>query len=332
MTGVERVGPETTITSLLEELSREQLLLRSDLAIPPVGLLPCLLSAQGRGDVRPSPLIRAVKDSEFQIAQRPMRPYRGVLTLCLLDPLHGEPTTMATSIQIRDNERSMSFRLGDVIAVRCKKGLYIHYGIYLGEGRVIHFDAQPSSQSAGVIQIVTLGDFLGDLPSTCLYPVDNNSPYSAEEIVERAVSRLGERNYCAFTNNCEHFVNWCLYGSPISSQVARVARMALKQGARLSAKVASQAAVKAGSKLAFSTVARTALNPWLVAADLASLATEHGLDLAGCSPQSSRMGAAAAGSTTAVALGALLGGPIGAALGLGTFVVGEMIVAATVKA
>jgi hypothetical protein len=47
------------------------------------------------------------------------------------------------------------------------------------------------------------------------------SPFSAEEIVLRARSRIGENDYRLLTNNCEHFCNWCLDGISHSAQVER---------------------------------------------------------------------------------------------------------------
>ena len=43
--------------------------------------------------------------------------------------------------------------------------------------------------------------------------------YTAEEAFERARTRLGERQWRLFTNNCEHLVNWALTGVARSSQV-----------------------------------------------------------------------------------------------------------------
>jgi hypothetical protein len=43
--------------------------------------------------------------------------------------------------------------------------------------------------------------------------------YNDEESVERAHSRLGEDWYNVLTNNCEHFVNWCINGLHNSEQV-----------------------------------------------------------------------------------------------------------------
>ena len=47
-------------------------------------------------------------------------------------------------------------------------------------------------------------------PQETLYPVD--------EAIDRARTRLGERRWALFTNNCEHFVNWALTGKSQSSQ------------------------------------------------------------------------------------------------------------------
>ena len=35
--------------------------------------------------------------------------------------------------------------------------------------------------------------------------------FEATIVIERARSRLGEKRYRLFSNNCEHFVEWCLH-------------------------------------------------------------------------------------------------------------------------
>jgi hypothetical protein len=53
-------------------------------------------------------------------------------------------------------------------------------------------------------------------------------------VVERARSRLGERNYRILTNNCEHFCTWALRGESRSLQIdvlhaaARIACRAIR--------------------------------------------------------------------------------------------------------
>ena len=45
------------------------------------------------------------------------------------------------------------------------------------------------------------------------------STYHADQVVERARSRLGEDRYHLLDNNCEHLVEWCLHGVARSFQV-----------------------------------------------------------------------------------------------------------------
>ena len=43
--------------------------------------------------------------------------------------------------------------------------------------------------------------------------------FAGPAAVERARERLGEDRYSLWSNNCEHFVEWCLSGTPRSAQV-----------------------------------------------------------------------------------------------------------------
>jgi hypothetical protein len=52
------------------------------------------------------------------------------------------------------------------------------------------------------------------------------SNFDAQEVIERARSRVGEDGYRLLTNNCEHFCEWCLRGEHRSYQVdALLARL-----------------------------------------------------------------------------------------------------------
>lgn len=93
---------------------------------------------------------------------------------------------------------------------------YRHHGIYLGDGLVIHY-AGRRRHPHGLIETIPLHDFVGRrhvhvgrAPSESLH---------GEVIVRRARSRLGERQYDIFKNNCEHFCNWCQVGQSRSTQV-----------------------------------------------------------------------------------------------------------------
>lgn len=49
--------------------------------------------------------------------------------------------------------------------------------------------------------------------------------YSAQETVERARSRIGERGYNLLLNNCEHFAVWCKTGVEKSEQVDEIIKL-----------------------------------------------------------------------------------------------------------
>ena len=45
------------------------------------------------------------------------------------------------------------------------------------------------------------------------------TPFSPQETIERARSKLGEQGYDLLLNNCEHFAFWCKTGVAKSSQI-----------------------------------------------------------------------------------------------------------------
>jgi len=96
---------------------------------------------------------------------------------------------------------------------------YTHHGIYIGSGKVVHYAGLSRYWRSGPVEEVTLSDFVAGHP---VWIVDHaESTYSAHEIVGRARSRVGERDYRLLTNNCEHFCNWCVSGFSRSAQIGR---------------------------------------------------------------------------------------------------------------
>ena len=92
---------------------------------------------------------------------------------------------------------------------------YRHYGIYAGQGRVIHY-AGRFRYPNGCIEETLLAEFIGKRPvHVCTAP----DSVRAENILRRARSRLGECRYDLLSNNCEHFCNWCQLGEARSQQV-----------------------------------------------------------------------------------------------------------------
>ena len=96
---------------------------------------------------------------------------------------------------------------------------YTHHGIYVGQGRVVHYSGLSGFWHCGPVEEVPVSRFAVGRP---VQIVDRGRPfYSPVEIVRRARSRLGENHYRLLTNNCEHFCNWCVCGVSHSAQAER---------------------------------------------------------------------------------------------------------------
>lgn len=94
---------------------------------------------------------------------------------------------------------------------------YVHHGIYLGDGKVAHYSGLSASLQAGPIEVTDL-DHFGNGSSVWVH--QEQSAFSSDEIIVRALSRVGESQYKILSNNCEHFCNWCITGTSYSAQVA----------------------------------------------------------------------------------------------------------------
>ncbi|MGQ8820131.1 lecithin retinol acyltransferase family protein [Bibersteinia trehalosi] len=115
------------------------------------------------------------------------------------------------------------FKRGDHLKSRRYGIAYAHHGIYLGEGKVIHYSgsAEDFDLKTAKVEITTLYAFAdGKIDDIIVLP-HKNFCYSVEERIKRAKGRLGERKYNLATNNCEHFVMWCFDGEPRSYQAKR---------------------------------------------------------------------------------------------------------------
>jgi len=119
---------------------------------------------------------------------------------------------------------------GDVICVERFGSLYRHYGIYVGNRKVIHYAGATGDWSSDVaVREVKMEDFLLNAKAymICKFPqhcnISNYRLYSKKETVERAYSRLGERKYDLLTNNCEHFAVWCRTNISVSIQAKAAA-------------------------------------------------------------------------------------------------------------
>lgn len=151
-------------------------------------------------------------------------------------------------------------REGDIIGAS-RNGLYEHYAIYLGNGKVIHYCGEGGDFGGRItVHEAPFDEFLKESKTYFVVWFDAGRPiklqkstsflfsssadfyndifrgrkrnvYSARRTIERARSRIGEQNYNIATNNCEHFAMWCKTGTSESSQVKQICAYALTVGA-----------------------------------------------------------------------------------------------------
>ncbi len=94
---------------------------------------------------------------------------------------------------------------------------YLHHGIYVGDGKVVHYAGLSHGLCRGPVEEISLAHFARGRP-VWIRP-DAVSSFDPREAVRRARSRVGEDCYRLLTNNCEHFCEWCLHGAPRSHQI-----------------------------------------------------------------------------------------------------------------
>lgn len=108
-----------------------------------------------------------------------------------------------------------------------RRRAYSHHGIYVGDGRVVHYEGLSLGIHRGPVKEVSIDEFAdGHEVTIRAHP---GARYFGEQVAARARSRLGEDRYRLITNNCEHFCEWCINGLSRSEQVERLA--ALPHGA-----------------------------------------------------------------------------------------------------
>jgi len=95
---------------------------------------------------------------------------------------------------------------------------YLHHGIYVGAGRVVHYSGLAYGLRKGPVEEISLARFT-DGRSIWVRSGGAPSHFDRGEVVRRARSRVGENSYKLFSNNCEHFCEWCVYGEHRSYQV-----------------------------------------------------------------------------------------------------------------
>ncbi|KAG8454002.1 hypothetical protein GDO86_000577 [Hymenochirus boettgeri] len=154
--------------------------------------------------------------------------------------IHFKPFSISED-ETTSNYDDVYFKRGDLLEV--PRTLFVHYGIYLGNNKVAHLmpDILPAlSDDACLIEKVVTNRrlIMGVLAKIASIRVDtvqdfayggnilvnhmdrsfNTKPLLSEEVAQRAEKLVGATPYSLLWNNCEHFVTYCRYGSPVSFQ------------------------------------------------------------------------------------------------------------------
>ena len=202
---------------------------------------------------------------------------------------------------------------------------YMHHGIDVGDGTVVHARPDDFRQPFGGGRVVRTSheEFAGG----AAVRVANEPPaaFPPEEIVARAVAQVGREGYCPVIDNCEHFATWCAAGARSSRQVeivmSRATAAAARAAAAVSARVAAGAAERVAIRTALGSTVRVGLRtlvPAAIAAEGLALAAEWRAHQSGLSAEESRRVGERAGltaSAAAFALAGLPGGPAGVVTG-----------------
>ena len=106
--------------------------------------------------------------------------------------------------------------------VRTKVSFYYHYGIFVDENEIIQFGLPDDvGKPANEIKVLAtdIYTFLngGILESGVPTKEELKKMRKPQEIIKTARSRIGEGGYDILHNNCEHFVNECVFGRSRSS-------------------------------------------------------------------------------------------------------------------
>ena len=107
--------------------------------------------------------------------------------------------------------------------IRAKRRGYWHHGVDCGHGAVIHYSGVREEKRDALVRRTSLAEFA---KGGSVEVVKHAGAVEPDVAVRNAESRLGERRYSLFRNNCEHFARWCVTGKGRSAQVSRVVKVA----------------------------------------------------------------------------------------------------------
>lgn len=110
-------------------------------------------------------------------------------------------------------------RKGDII--RTKVRFYHHYGIFVDEDTVVQFGLRDNTgidPDTIEVMITDINGFCGKnmVETAQLSLSEKLKRKTVRKTVQTAMSLIGTRGYNILHNNCEHFVNKCVFGQSSS--------------------------------------------------------------------------------------------------------------------
>lgn len=111
--------------------------------------------------------------------------------------------------------------------VRVKVGFYYHYGIFVSEDCVIQFGLPDGpTRPAEEIKVLSSDVYTFLKGGTLEVGVPNRQERKKlrppAQVITAAQSRIGQGGYDLLHNNCEHFMNECLFGQPDSPTITSI--------------------------------------------------------------------------------------------------------------
>lgn len=130
-------------------------------------------------------------------------------------------------------------------------GMFEHHAVLDAEAKqVIHYTSGGDGCSKNRVAVDALSDFERSFGAWRVLVLPASAEH-AQQVLERARSKVGEEEYSLVANNCEHFARWCFEGHGSSSQVWSAA-----------ANIASSAKGGVVVGVAAGTATTTVTSPW----------------------------------------------------------------------
>lgn len=148
------------------------------------------------------------------------------------------PEAVRRHTEVRMEEYLMKWKetepkQGDI--VRVKLQFYYHYGLYDDAQHVIAFGLPDNSgipRDEIAVVATDVQTFLhgGNIETAQLSLGERLKRHSVSETLRMAYDRVGETGYHLLKNNCEHFVNECVFGVHKSDMADPLAERLLSNG------------------------------------------------------------------------------------------------------